>query len=814
MSELICVIESVDLEVELVDVPLVERRQRAEHDLAVRADLVLAQPAGGERLARLAGDASGDERRGGLAGEVADVLGHPELELVDGPVLHELAHLVREPQPGQLHLALLRRGGQVARGRRDAHRGRRDDALEVRIRREQALRLLEGLLVVVVAVGDLHELDVLVLRLLERVLHHLDPGVLVRRVRRGRQDRDLPLVADLLGDRLDLVLADQLRRDLVDDHAARVGRDVGVHRHDLDPPLSGLLERGRHGVRVVAGDDDRGRLLLRDRVDERHLRRRAGVGRALDAVAAAELLQRLGDAGVLELLVRVAELLGDRDRLEALGDRRVGIDAGIAGRGLAARAAGAARARAGVVLRLAARGGEEGQRGDHHGCQQPAIGGRRGHAFSSCGGFRCAAERDGHTPRCRDECARAARARVTRLGPSTEPMSRAPVTIWIQYDEIDSLSSSAFWMPPSRSRARMTPPIVPRPPKIDTPPSSTAVTTVSSKPTPTLAAAVELRSEMTTPASAATAPESTNSASLMRLTRRPEKNAASSLAPIAKTERPKGVKCSSTAKRTARIANRTMTFGTAVPAKLPIARSVQSEGKSVTESSPMTTNARPRNSASVPIVTASDSRPSRVTSRPLNAPHSPPATMQIGMISPSGRPPFHSAAMSALDSPSTEAIDRSISAAITTRVNGSAMSAISEKSSEPVVNESLVRNSGEIACPIGSRSTNSATSSVSQRPSRPRHVPASLRSKPRSASGAAALASPASGGTADVVEAAGTADAPSAQAGRGGGARAGGGGGRRRAGRRGGRRRSRRAAARRRRPAARTHRPSGRSATT
>ena len=51
--------------------------------------------------------------------------------------------------------------------------------------------------------------------------------------------------------------------------------------------------------------------------------------------------------------------------------------------------------------------------------------------------------------------------------------------------------------------------------------------------TPTLAAAVELRSEMTTPASAATAPESTNSVSLIRLTRRPEKSAASSLAPIA-----------------------------------------------------------------------------------------------------------------------------------------------------------------------------------------------------------------------------------------------------------------------------------------
>src|SRR3954469_17743237 len=66
MSELVVVIDS---EVELVDVVLVERRQRAEHDLAVRADLVLAQPPGGERLARLAGDAPGDQGGCGLARE-------------------------------------------------------------------------------------------------------------------------------------------------------------------------------------------------------------------------------------------------------------------------------------------------------------------------------------------------------------------------------------------------------------------------------------------------------------------------------------------------------------------------------------------------------------------------------------------------------------------------------------------------------------------------------------------------------------------------------------------------------------------------
>ena len=78
-----------------------------------------------------------------------------------------------------------------------------------------------------------------------------------------------------------------------------------------------------------------------------------------------------------------------------------------------------------------------------------------------------------------------------------------------------------------------------------------------------------------------------------------------------------------------------------MPAKLPNARSVHVPGKSVTDWSPMTTKASPRNSANVPIVTASDGRPNRVTSTPLNAPHSAPARMQIGMIVSTGWLWFH-----------------------------------------------------------------------------------------------------------------------------------------------------------------------------
>ena len=90
----------------------------------------------------------------------------------------------------------------------------------------------------------------------------------------------------------------------------------------------------------------------------------------------------------------------------------------------------------------------------------------------------------------------------------------------------------------------------------------------------------------------------------------------------------------------------------------------------------MMTKARPRNSASVPIVTASDGRPNRVTRKPLKAPHSAPAPMHSGDIASTG-PAFHRSPMIALDSASTEATDRSISAAITTSASGSAISAIS-----------------------------------------------------------------------------------------------------------------------------------------
>ena len=77
------------------------------------------------------------------------------------------------------------------------------------------------------------------------------------------------------------------------------------------------------------------------------------------------------------------------------------------------------------------------------------------------------------------------------------------------------------------------------------------------------------RKAYTTPASAEIAPVTTNSQNLMRFTRTPLNRAASSLAPMAKMERPIPVKCSTTPKMTASTMNTTNGFGIWVPANVP-----------------------------------------------------------------------------------------------------------------------------------------------------------------------------------------------------------------------------------------------------
>src|SRR5438132_4153551 len=107
---------SAFLEVELVDGRLIEDERRPEEHRALRADLVLAESARGERLARLAGERARRDVHCRVRGEVAEVGGVPELEPDDRAVLDVLAQRVRRAESGQLDLPAVLRGVEYGRG--------------------------------------------------------------------------------------------------------------------------------------------------------------------------------------------------------------------------------------------------------------------------------------------------------------------------------------------------------------------------------------------------------------------------------------------------------------------------------------------------------------------------------------------------------------------------------------------------------------------------------------------------------------------------------------------------------------------------
>src|ERR1700759_5212780 len=123
----------------------------------------------------------------------------------------------------------------------------------------------------------------------------------------------------------------------------------------------------------------------------------------------------------------------------------------------------------------------------------------------------------------------------------------------------------------------------------------------------------------------------------------------------------------------------------------------------------------PRYRASVPMVTASDGSPTRVTSSPLSRPPSAPTTATITKISRIGSLCRYSTPSRALDIPSIDSTDRSISPLMMIRAIGSVMIAIS-----PVVRPRLKklfddRNCGETLLPNSTIATTTTTRPVSQR---------------------------------------------------------------------------------------------------
>ena len=145
---------------------------------------------------------------------------------------------------------------------------------------------------------------------LEVGLHQLYPGILVGGVGAGREDRDLALVTDLLGNHVDLALGDTFGRGLVDEQVAVLRLGVGVEGDDLRTGIASFVERVTDGLGVIGRDDERIDALLGRGVDERHLAVGAGLLRSDLGELATELGDGLLAAGIAGVEVRVAQVLG------------------------------------------------------------------------------------------------------------------------------------------------------------------------------------------------------------------------------------------------------------------------------------------------------------------------------------------------------------------------------------------------------------------------------------------------------------------------------------------------------------------------
>src|SRR5215831_5470551 len=199
---------AVELEVVVIDVGRAEHQRRAEDDRAVRAYGELTELARGEGLPRHVGDLLGGKVDRRVGGQVAEVGRVPELELRRYAVGHVLLHRVGRAKPGHDDLALVLGRGHHLGGGYDAHRGRRDDALDVRVTLQQSLGHLRRGGRVVVPVDDAHQVDLRELR--QFLLHVADPGVLVRGRGGGGDDPDVPAVMDLFGHEVHQAVPDRL----------------------------------------------------------------------------------------------------------------------------------------------------------------------------------------------------------------------------------------------------------------------------------------------------------------------------------------------------------------------------------------------------------------------------------------------------------------------------------------------------------------------------------------------------------------------------------------------------------------------------
>src|SRR5690554_6055260 len=132
-----------------------------------------------------------------------------------------------------------------------------------------------------------------------------------------------------------------------------------------------------------------------------------------------------------------------------------------------------------------------------------------------------------------------------RMGSAMTTISRLPVKIDMTMPGTLSRPRPKVTRPMIRA-ASTTPMIEPAPPRMETPPSTTMVIASSSQPSAIEGRVEPSRAVSSTAAMPLISPVRQNRINLILSTRTPENRAATSLLPMAKTRRPKLVRCSST----------------------------------------------------------------------------------------------------------------------------------------------------------------------------------------------------------------------------------------------------------------------------
>src|SRR5690606_31502796 len=150
-----------------------------------------------------------DEVVGEHDGRVAQIDRVPQRHALGRAVVDELLELAGQRQAGDVDLADQVLVGHYLRGGHDAHRGGRDDGVEVGIGGDEAARFFRRFHRVVIAIDHGDEVDIGEF-LGNGLLGRLDPGVLVGGGGGGREDGYVAAIGQVVGGQLDDGLADQI----------------------------------------------------------------------------------------------------------------------------------------------------------------------------------------------------------------------------------------------------------------------------------------------------------------------------------------------------------------------------------------------------------------------------------------------------------------------------------------------------------------------------------------------------------------------------------------------------------------------------